>query len=178
MDFWESLLVWLIIFVCALVMLVILIQRGRGGGLTGAFGGAGGSSAFGAKTGDVFTWITVIIVGVWGLLQIVANFALDKSAIAIQTNTATSTGESGSTTESIELPITTVPVQEPPATTTQPGAGTETPTEAPAEKPAEQPAGDGSAEGAPDNGGTGSGETGNDKSGGQPAPENTENSGG
>ena len=51
----------MIIVVCAFLMLVILVQRGRGGGLSGAFGGMGGSSAFGAKTGDVFTWITVVV---------------------------------------------------------------------------------------------------------------------
>ena len=50
------------IFVCLFLMLVILIQKPRGGGLSGAFGGAGGSatSVFGAKTGDVLTWFTVV----------------------------------------------------------------------------------------------------------------------
>lgn len=41
------------------LMFIILLQRGRGGGLAGALGGAGGQSAFGAKAGDVFTRITV-----------------------------------------------------------------------------------------------------------------------
>ena len=47
--------------VCVLMMLVILIQRPKGGGLAGAFGGVGGGqqSAFGAKVGDVLTWVTV-----------------------------------------------------------------------------------------------------------------------
>ena len=42
------------------MILVILIQKPKGGGLSGAFGGAGGSSqaAFGAKTGDLLTLIT------------------------------------------------------------------------------------------------------------------------
>ena len=44
---------------------LILIQKGRGGGLSGAFGGGGGSSAFGAKTGDVLTWATSIIFGIF-----------------------------------------------------------------------------------------------------------------
>jgi preprotein translocase subunit SecG len=47
---------------------VILIQRGKGGGLAGAFGGAGGSSAFGTKAGDVFTRITVGVAIVWMFL--------------------------------------------------------------------------------------------------------------
>jgi protein translocase SecG subunit len=32
-----------------LLMLIVLIQRGKGGGLAGAFGGAGGSSPFGSR---------------------------------------------------------------------------------------------------------------------------------
>jgi preprotein translocase subunit SecG len=44
---------------------LVLIQRGKGGGLAGAFGGAGGSSAFGTKAGDVFTRVTMISAGIW-----------------------------------------------------------------------------------------------------------------
>lgn len=49
------------IFVGLVMMLVILIQKPKGGGLSGAFGGAGGSSTavFGSKVGDVLTWFTV-----------------------------------------------------------------------------------------------------------------------
>ncbi len=51
------------IMVCLLLMLIILIQKPKGGGLSGAFGGSGGGSqaAFGAKTGDVLTVVTVIL---------------------------------------------------------------------------------------------------------------------
>ncbi len=48
---------------------IILIQRGKGGGLAGAFGGVGGSSAFGTKTGDIFTKITVGVAIAWILLS-------------------------------------------------------------------------------------------------------------
>ena len=47
-------------FVAIVLMGVILLQRGKGVGLSGAFGGAGGHTAFGAKTGDVMTWATVV----------------------------------------------------------------------------------------------------------------------
>src|SRR5262249_47258153 len=47
---------------------IILIQRGKGGGLAGAFGGVGGSSAFGTKAGDVFTKITIGIAVGWILV--------------------------------------------------------------------------------------------------------------
>lgn len=79
MGIWQWLLALVMIFTCLLLMVVILLQRGRGGGLAGAFGGAGGSSAFGAKTGDVFTWITVVVAGVFILLSIAGTFVFDQS---------------------------------------------------------------------------------------------------
>ena len=54
------------------LILLILVQRGRGGGLTGALGGMGGQSAFGTKAGDTFTKITVVSATVWILLAIVS----------------------------------------------------------------------------------------------------------
>jgi preprotein translocase subunit SecG len=50
------------------LILLVLVQRGRGGGLAGAFGGMGGQSAFGTKAGDVFTRITVIVAVIWVVL--------------------------------------------------------------------------------------------------------------
>jgi preprotein translocase subunit SecG len=50
------------------MILVILVQRGRGGGLTGALGGMGGQSAFGTKAGDLFTRITIVVAAAWVLL--------------------------------------------------------------------------------------------------------------
>jgi len=82
----------LLIGVCLLLMLIILLQKGRGEGLAGAFGGGGGSSAFGAKTGDVFTWITVSLAAVFIFLSVIANFVFDESAAAAS-NVATVTTE-------------------------------------------------------------------------------------
>ena len=59
------------IFVSLFLILIILLQRGKGGGLAGALGGAGGSSAFGTKAGDVFTRITVGVFGFWLLLAMI-----------------------------------------------------------------------------------------------------------
>ena len=58
------------------LILIVLLQRGRGGGLAGAFGGAGGSSALGTRAGDVFTKITVGLALVWILLACVNTFIL------------------------------------------------------------------------------------------------------
>jgi preprotein translocase subunit SecG len=53
------------------LILLVLIQQGRGGGLAGAFGGMGGQSAFGTKAGDLFTKITIVVAAVWILLCVV-----------------------------------------------------------------------------------------------------------
>jgi protein translocase SecG subunit len=66
----------LFIAISALMVLVVLVQRGRGGGLSGAFGGGGGSnSAFGTKVGDVFTWVTVVLFVCFLLFAIGLNYA-------------------------------------------------------------------------------------------------------
>jgi preprotein translocase subunit SecG len=58
----------LVIITGLLLIFIILIQRGKGGGLSGAFGGVGGSSAFGSRAGDLFTRITIILAAFWILL--------------------------------------------------------------------------------------------------------------
>ena len=67
-SFWSHALNFVIILLGLLLILTILIQRGKGGGLIGAFGGAGGSSPFGSKAGDTFTRITITMAGIWVLL--------------------------------------------------------------------------------------------------------------
>ena len=66
----DTFLSIMFILVCALLIGVILVQKGRGGGLAGAFGGAGGHSAFGARTGDMFTWITIVLVALFLVLAV------------------------------------------------------------------------------------------------------------
>jgi preprotein translocase subunit SecG len=62
------------------LMIVVLLQRGRGGGLAGAFGGLGGQSAFGTKAGDVFTRITIIIAIIWVALAGGSGYFLRASS--------------------------------------------------------------------------------------------------
>jgi preprotein translocase subunit SecG len=69
---WASyLLNTLVLLVGVFLILLVLIQRGKGGGLVGAFGGVGGSSAFGSRAGDMFTRITIGVAAVWILLIMV-----------------------------------------------------------------------------------------------------------
>lgn len=76
------------IFITSLfLVMLVLVQRGRGGGLTGALGGAGGQSAFGTKAGDLFTKITVGVAALWIFLCAAAVFFLKDRALP-QTNVA------------------------------------------------------------------------------------------
>jgi preprotein translocase subunit SecG len=68
----NYLLMFLLFVTAFFLIILILIQRGKGGGLAGAFGGLGGQSAFGTKAGDLFTRITIVVAVVWILLCVVS----------------------------------------------------------------------------------------------------------
>ncbi|MDH5397010.1 MAG: preprotein translocase subunit SecG [Cyclobacteriaceae bacterium] len=75
------LIVSLILFVAALLILVILAQNSKGGGLSSQFGGSGASNMIGVKkTGDLLERLT------WGLaitmlvLTLSTNLKLGQSA--------------------------------------------------------------------------------------------------
>jgi preprotein translocase subunit SecG len=57
-----------LILLSLFLIFVILLQKGKGGGLAGAFGGAGGSSAFGSRAGDTFTRVTIYVAIFWALV--------------------------------------------------------------------------------------------------------------
>ena len=71
-TFWEVTLATVFCTVCLLLVLIVLLQKGRGGGLGGAFGGAG-SSAFGTRTGDMLTWVTIVLTALFLLLAVVSS---------------------------------------------------------------------------------------------------------
>ena len=73
---WSILLSIALALVGFFLMFIILLQRGRGGGLAGAFGGLGGQSAFGTKAGDVFTKITIVVAVFWVLLSGLTGIAM------------------------------------------------------------------------------------------------------
>jgi len=58
--------------ICAVALiLIILIQKGKGGGLSGVFGGGMASGILGSKTGDFLTWLTIALVGIFLTLAVV-----------------------------------------------------------------------------------------------------------
>ena len=66
-------------FVGIFLIGLILLQRGRGGGLAGAFGGMGGQSAFGTKAGDIFTRITIGVAVFWIVLACVCILVVNSA---------------------------------------------------------------------------------------------------
>jgi preprotein translocase subunit SecG len=88
---WNLLVLLLSVF----LILLVLIQRGKGGGLAGAFGGAGGSSAFGSRAGDTFTRITIGVATAWILCLMIEVHIVQNSASS-KTDTKAPTGTFGS----------------------------------------------------------------------------------
>ena len=110
------------------IVLIILLQRGRGGGLTGALGGAGGASAFGVKAGDIFTRITAISILLWIVLCALTTFwylpdsldiASDPASLSIRKSGTDGMGGMGSSEPitSETAPAETAPAETAPAET-------------------------------------------------------------
>jgi preprotein translocase subunit SecG len=81
----------LLLLVGLFLILLVLIQKGKGGGLAGAFGGSGGSSAFGSRAGDTFTRITIYVAAVWILLIMILIKTLPVDRGAAETGQIEST---------------------------------------------------------------------------------------
>ncbi len=89
----------LLFILSVFIILIVLLQRGRGGGLTGALGGAGGASAFGVKAGDIFTRITAVTVLLWIVVASVVSWWYLPLKLDIEANpgaTSSVGGMSGS----------------------------------------------------------------------------------
>ena len=74
MQITFSILTLLFIIVSVALVLIVLVQRPQGGGLTGAFGGgAGTDTAFGGRTGDALTVMTIAAFTIYLLVAIGLN---------------------------------------------------------------------------------------------------------
>ena len=68
----------LILLLGLFLILLVLIQRGKGGGLVGALSGVGGSSPFGSRAGDTFTRITIYVAAIWLILTMLQVRAIQE----------------------------------------------------------------------------------------------------
>lgn len=103
-------LILLFLIISLAMILVVLIQKPQGGGLSGAFGaasdGGAGQTAFGARTGDALTTVTVTIFLLFLLTAIGLNYLIQppsapvaQPAAASPANGAATTTPDGATSE-------------------------------------------------------------------------------
>ncbi|WP_026464169.1 preprotein translocase subunit SecG [Adhaeribacter aquaticus] len=113
-------LISIILFVCVLLILVVLSQNSKGGGLSSQFGG-GTSNLIGVqRTGDLLEKLT------WGLaialvvLSLGSNMIIDKNAGAVQGRSVNQERASQQSTAPIAAPATpqAIPNTAPTATDT------------------------------------------------------------
>lgn len=97
---WNPILIGVLtavfLLICVLMVLVVLIQKPQGGGLAAAFGGssaASGQTAFGAKTGDALTLITIGVFVVYLLLAMGLNLGIRPQAPAADPNATATSGD-------------------------------------------------------------------------------------
>jgi preprotein translocase subunit SecG len=140
-----------LVFTALFLIFLVLIQRGRGGGLAGAFGGMGGQSAFGTKAGDVFTKITVGVAAFWILLCVLSINVLGRQQSLLSGTLGSAAPEAMGPSAGAQpgAPAQTqqpVPPVTPPAADTAPPAAADAPAaaapaaESPAAPPAAEPA--------------------------------------
>jgi preprotein translocase subunit SecG len=82
----------ILIFLGMFLILLVLIQRGKGGGLVGALSGVGGSSPFGSRAGDTFTRVTIYVAVFWLLLTMLQVKAIQKTSAETTKESAFGTG--------------------------------------------------------------------------------------
>ena len=146
----TNILVGVFLMISGAMILLVLIQRPQGGGLSGAFGAGGGGggagqTAFGTKTGDVLTTATISIFVLFLISAIVLNFATRPSDGTRTVPTATAPegaqtesapAESDTSTEDATTSEETAPAQDDatidetqqPETTTEPSEENTPPT--------------------------------------------------
>lgn len=111
--------------VSLLLIGLVLLQKNRGSGLSGAFGGVGGNSAFGAKTGDFMTWLTVCLTAVFLLLSVVGNFVFEPGkTTAAQSVVAPGPGDAATGTDE-SAPVDAAPAEPPSETSSDDGSASE-----------------------------------------------------
>ncbi len=93
------------------LILIILVQKGKGGGLGAALGGGLASGILGSKTGDFLTWLTIGLVSVFLLLAVVmAKFY--KPAITAFGEGQTQEGQTQQAPVQQQMPADLPPIEE------------------------------------------------------------------
>jgi preprotein translocase subunit SecG len=112
------------LFMCVLLILIILIQKPQGGGLSGAFGSGAaqgsGQTVFGARTGDALTIGTISVFVLYLAVAIGLNYAIRPAGPVNAAPTAAATQPEGTapapeeaiTTTNPAMPFEPAPIRE------------------------------------------------------------------
>ncbi len=117
-GFWMSLVAILFVLSALALIFIILLQRGKGGGLSAALGGGMASGLLGAKTGDVLTWVTIGLVGIFLFLAVLMAKYYRPSTIQYGSPTVTDAPARQSaplapTDQNAAAPVTPIPAPGP-----------------------------------------------------------------
>lgn len=128
-DFFLGTLAVLLFLLSLFLVFIIMIQRGKGGGIAGSLTGTA-QSAFGARGGDLLMWVTIALTGVWILLSGITIFIysspsdstdLDEKGGVIETDTPAIDNASQSSINSTD--VDEQPTQEATPSDAQPDVG-------------------------------------------------------
>lgn len=122
----QGILLVVFLIISVLMILIVLVQKPQGGGLSGAFGAASdsgaGQTAFGARTGDALTTVTVLVFLLFLISAVTLNLLQKPASVptqptANQQDADTETGGAGAGSDpATDLPgMTTAPDDAPPA---------------------------------------------------------------
>ncbi|MDI6736303.1 MAG: preprotein translocase subunit SecG [bacterium] len=121
---------------CFVLIVLVLLQAGKGGGLAAAFGGGSSETIFGARRGNIMTKITAVGVSLFMVTSLLLVIILPKQTSMVQ--------KKGLITEDkmrdVKTPqIPGLPVGGPPPVQTPPGAPPATPPSPETPAPTPQP---------------------------------------
>jgi preprotein translocase subunit SecG len=96
-----TLIVGIIIFVAVLLVLVVLAQNSKGGGLSNQFGGPGASNIIGVKkTGDLLEKLT------WGFVITIMILALSTNFVTQNTGSSNELlNRAGESSQAPQMPV-------------------------------------------------------------------------
>lgn len=120
------------VLVCGLLVVVVLLQSGKGGGLAGAFGGAGGLGAvFGGQSAATFLTKATRYLAIAFMLTSLVLALMARGAIGTGTIETGLRERAAAPASGVEgaVPPGETPSALPGTEGTQPGQGTQTPAE-------------------------------------------------
>jgi preprotein translocase subunit SecG len=113
-GFIMSIIAGIFVLGSVVLVLVVLVQKGKGGGLSGAFAGGMASGILGSKTGDVLTWVTITVASIFVIFALVLDKwwrpstsgpALRTPAPITSDDTGRGTGQPAPATPAQEQPV-------------------------------------------------------------------------